>query len=270
MTHSETSVTQPVRIGLIGFGRAGRAVARVLLDDPTVRVGWVLRQSADLTGVNVTTALGSTAAGHGTIHSIVSTDPATLLREAPVDAIIDFSSASALSWYAPIAVEHGIAVVSAISHYGPAEQHLLSRLGRRGRLLWSPNISLGVNCLMLVATALRAALPHADIAVVEEHFRDKVGVSGTALRLASRLALDEHEVTSLRLGGTVGVHRVVFGLPDQIIRLSHESTSREAFGTGALFAVHQLLQRPCGLYTMEELLRSVLWPDLPAPVRASA
>lgn len=270
MIGSVDYMTPPIRVGLLGFGRAGRAVARVLLEDPTIRLRWVLRESDQLAGRPIAEALGSCAPESGTIHSGKDTDLFTLFSDVPVDAVVDFSSASALSAYAPLAVRHGVAVVSAISHYEQAELALLNRLGRRGRVAWSPNISLGVNCLMVVAAALRTALPHADVVVVEEHFREKAGISGTALRLASRLSIDEGSVTSLRLGGTIGIHSVLFGLPDQTIRISHESTSREAFGTGAVFAVRQLLQQPCGLYTMEQLLRPALWPDRGEQARASA
>lgn len=260
----------PLRIGLLGFGRAGRATARVLLDDPCVDLQWVLRQSDELAGRNVAELLGSGSNDGATIRSIGATDLGSLFIDHPVDVVIDFSSAAALDTYAPVAISHGCAVVSAVSHYDQAAQDLLVQLGRRGRVVWSPNISLGINCLMVVAEALRTALPGADVAVVEEHFRDKAGVSGTALRLAARLSVDERHVTSLRLGGIVGTHSVVFGLPDQTIRLSHESTTRDAFGNGALFAARHVMRRPYGLYSMEDLLRRTLWPDSDAPLPASA
>ena len=58
----------------------------------------------------------------------------------------------------------------------------------------------------------------------------------------------------LRAGGIIGVHEVLFGYPYQTVRLKHESISREAFGSGILFAIEHLQDKPNGFYTMEDLL----------------
>jgi 4-hydroxy-tetrahydrodipicolinate reductase len=76
--------------------------------------------------------------------------------------------------------------------------------------------------------------------------------------MARTLDLDEARITSLRLGGIVGHHEVVFGFPHQTVRLTHDSIRREAFGTGAAFALRELRQREAGFYTMEELIAGVM------------
>uniref|UniRef100_UPI0040486064 dihydrodipicolinate reductase C-terminal domain-containing protein n=1 Tax=Polynucleobacter sp. TaxID=2029855 RepID=UPI0040486064 len=52
----------------------------------------------------------------------------------------------------------------------------------------------------------------------------------------------------------IGTHEILFGFPYQTVRLKHESISREAFGNGILFAVEQLIGKPKGFYSMEDLL----------------
>jgi 4-hydroxy-tetrahydrodipicolinate reductase len=122
-------------------------------------------------------------------------------------------------------------------------------------VLYSPNITLGINFLIAASKVLQRIAPNADIEIVEEHFRDKKDVSGTALRIAEDLGLDKNRcVNSIRVGGIVGKHEVIFGLPYQTIRLEHESISRAAFGQGAIYAAKWLMKKEKGLYNMEEAL----------------
>ena len=91
---------------------------------------------------------------------------------------------------------------------------------------------------------------------MKEHFREKRGASGTALKIAEMLGLDKQtHVNSIRVGGIVGKHEVVFGLRNQTIRLTHEIISRAAFGAGALYAARSLQGAKSGFYTMEEIMR---------------
>ena len=108
---------------------------------------------------------------------------------------------------------------------------------------------------MIASKILQKIIPLADIEVIEEHFRDKKETSGTALRLANHLDIDPKlHVNSIRVGGIVGKHEVVFGLPNQTIRLVHESINRAAFGSGAAFAGKWLYHQSAGLYSMEQVI----------------
>jgi 4-hydroxy-tetrahydrodipicolinate reductase len=129
----------------------------------------------------------------------------------------------------------------------------------------SPNITLGINYLLVASQLLQHIAPFTDIEVIEEHFRDKAERSGTAMRIAETLGLDETKINSIRVGGIVGHHEVVFGFPFQTVRLVHDSISREAFGTGALFALRQLHNRSAGLYSYESILREAMLDALRQP-----
>ena len=52
--------------------------------------------------------------------------------------------------------------------------------------------------------------------------------------------IKEH-VNSIRVGRDSRQHEVVFGLPNQTIRIVHESLGREAFGQGAIYAAKWLM-----------------------------
>lgn len=246
--------TRSLRVGLVGFGRTGRDVARVLMDDASTSLAWVARQSDRLECQTAADVVGIDGSDDALIHSTRHTPAVELLRNGPVDVIIDFSSDSGLDYYAQAAEDAGTAIVSAVSRYPEAQQRRLAHLAERLPVLWSPNITLGINFLLLAGQTLQRIAPLADVQVTEEHFRDKKEVSGTALRLARALGAPHDAVHVTRAGGIIGVHEVLFGLPTQTVRLRHESISREAFGEGAVFAAAELVGRDPGMYRMEDLL----------------
>ena len=243
-----------LRVGLMGFGRTGREVAALLLTDKTMCLEWVVRRSDLLEHRSVPEFLGVESDEPGLIHSASEFSAGELLTKFPVDVIIDFSSDSGLDYYADAAAARGIAIVTAISRYSDARQRQLERCAVSTRVLWSPNITLGINFMLLAAQALQRMAPGVDVQIVEEHFRAKADVSGTALRLARALDMPEDAVHVIRAGGIIGVHEILFGFPAQTVRLRHEAISREAFGQGAVFAAKQIVDRDPGLYRMEDLL----------------
>lgn len=107
---------------------------------------------------------------------------------------------------------------------------------------------------MLAANLLQMVAPHADIEIVEEHFWMKKGVTTTAKIIAKSLGVGEGEIKSIRAGGIVGTHEVVFAFPSPTVRLRHESVNPEAFGESALFCAGQMEFLSSGLCTMEDLL----------------
>jgi len=72
--------------------------------------------------------------------------------------------------------------------------------------------------------------------------------------MADALDVNKDEINSIRAGGIVGKHEVIFGFPYQTVRLIHESISREAFGNGALFVAQNLVTKKPGLYNFEDVL----------------
>lgn len=245
-----------LRVGLFGFGRTGQLVAREVLADPALELAWVVRRSARQDGACVGQVLGHERQ-HGELVPLERFE-AGVRAGAPctVDVIIDFSGDAGVRSYESVAAA-GVRVVSAVSRYGAQGLAALDRMAQRTAVLHSPNITVGINFLLVAARAMRRLAPDADVAVLEEHFRDKPDVSGTAVRIAE--ALDVHpdaRVHSIRAGGIVGRHEVIFGLPNQTVRLVHESIHRAAFGRGAIFAARWLHGRGPGLYTMEDAVRA--------------
>jgi 4-hydroxy-tetrahydrodipicolinate reductase len=130
----------------------------------------------------------------------------------------------------------------------------LKELSKITKVFWSPNITLGVNYLLIAAKFLKKIAPDVDIEIIEEHFKQKQGISGTAIKIAQALDLKISDINNVRAGGIVGKHEVIFGFPYQTVRLIHESISREAFGNGVIFVAQNLVNKQIGFYTFEELL----------------
>jgi len=243
-----------MRVGLFGFGRAGKAVATVLLQSEEVDLCWVVRKTTNLQHRSVPEFLGITDDNQGLIFTKDEYTPAELFDTHPVDVIIDFSSDDAILAYGEEAAKRGICIVTAISSYPQTTIDHLKTIANQTRILWSPNITIGINFLLIAAKILKTIAPYTDIELIEEHFKNKKEVSGTALKISQTLSLSEADIKSVRAGGIIGRHEIIFGFPHQTVRLIHESISREAFGNGALFAAKRLIDRKNGLYNMEDLL----------------
>lgn len=236
-----------IKVGLMGYGKAGQAVAQVLLEDSRFDLCWIARRTA--TGTNETLA--------DSAIPIIGLDQFTLgewLDAHPVDALIDFSNSDAVTMYGEEVRRRELMLVSAISSYGENELAFMRSLGADTRVMCSPNMTLGINFLIQAARLLRTIAPFADVEILEQHFRDKPEISGTARKLADSLEIDDDRITSLRLGGIVGHHEVIFGFPYQTLRIIHNSIERKAFGTGAAFALTELAGCSKGFYTFDDLL----------------
>lgn len=247
-----------INVGLIGYGKAGKAVAQVLASTPGISLRWIARRTP-------TCEVASCEITHVPIWGMQSDTLEHWLKADPVDALVDFSTPESVYMYGEQVRQRNLMLVTAISAYPQETLAYLTQIGLEARVMSSPNITLGINFLILAAKLLRSIAPFADVEIVEQHFREKPEISGTARKIAEQLDVEGDRITSLRLGGIVGHHEVIFGFPNQTVRLTHESIRREAFGTGAVFALQELATLPIGFYTFEELLLQKMRQELLKP-----
>ncbi len=236
-----------IKVGLVGYGKAGKAVATVLAQDARYQLCWIARrkttEQTHLDGYPMVPLVG-----------LDRCDFDNWFDSHPVDAVVDFALPETVYQYADALIRHRSMLVSAVSAYNSEQQAFLRQLGEVCPVMSSPNITLGINFLLMAAKMLRDIAPFADVEVVEQHFREKPEVSGTARKIASSLGLEDEHITSLRMGGIVGHHEVIFGFPHQTVRLVHDAIRREAFGTGVAFALQELATCPAGCYSFDELM----------------
>ena len=227
-----------IKVGILGStGRVGSLLIDDLSNDSEARVAAV--HVFDKLVKNLPT------------DTIVTNDMKVLFDES--DVIIDFSSEESIKIYGEVAAENGIKIVSAVSHYSEETIEYIKKLSEKTVTFWSPNITLGVNYILVISKFMKKIAPNIDIQIVEEHFKGKNEISGTAKVLASNLDVDNNEIKSIRAGGIVGKHEIIFGFPFQTVRLTHESISREAFGNGVIFVVKNIIDKEKGFYKEEGL-----------------
>lgn len=244
-----------IKVGLLGFGKTGRAVASVLLESELVDLRWIVRKSKKLEHRSVSEFLGIPSNGQGLIYSAMEFTASQVLTKMPVDVIIDFSSQDGIDYYLEEAKIRKIKIITAISEYSSEKLQNIQEASNYTTIVCSPNITVGINFLLIAAKILRQIAPYADIEIIEEHFKQKPEISGTSKILANNLGIKSENIKSIRAGGIIGKHEILFGFPYQTVRLQHESISREAFGNGILFALNNLPDVKNGLFTMEDLMK---------------
>lgn len=243
-------------------GRMGRVVETICSADPELEI-----------------AAGFDLLGTGEREFPVCSSPAEFQGQA--DVVVDFSSPAALDGLLEFGLKRSIPLVLATTGYSPAQLAAIQRAAGEIPIFRSANMSLGVNVLLeLVRSAARALGESYDVEIVERHHNKKVDApSGTALMIADAAAealpyqpdyvydrqsvrqprgKAEIGISSVRGGGIVGDHEVIFAGRDEVIELRHTAMSRDVFASGAVRAARFLttVGRP-GLYTMSDLLRAL-------------
>ena len=191
-----------------------------------------------------------------------------------VDCIVDFSHHSCTNALLDFAVSHQLPLVLATTGQTDEERAAISAAAEKIPLFFAANYSLGIALLIELAKKTAAAMPEAEIEIIEKHHDRKLDApSGTALALAKAIqevrpaatvncgrsgqgkrTPDEIGIHAIRMGNIVGEHEVMVGTPNQTITLKHEAHSRALFAEGALAAAEFLCGRPAGLYDMTSLI----------------
>lgn len=196
------------------------------------------------------------------------------LGEREADVVIDFSHHTAACDVAAYAVKIGAAAVIGTTGHTAEEKAAISRAAETVPVFYSGNMSLGIAVLCRLAKQAAACFPDADIEIVETHHNRKADApSGTAHMLfeavrsvrpnavehcgragEGKRTRDEVGISSLRMGGIVGIHEIHICTGNQVLTLRHEALSREMLAEGAVDAARFILGKQPGLYGMEDLL----------------
>lgn len=186
------------------------------------------------------------------------------LSELPVKPgfLIDFTLPEGTAAAADWCRDNGVPMVSGVTGLGDTVEQKLRSAAERIPLLWSPNLSLGVNLLADLAARAAAVLGN-DIPVAIEdihHQWKKDAPSGTALMLGDRVASgrggDDSAIgySSIREGEVIGEHTVRFAMDGEEFELVHRAHARSIYALGALNAGKWLMRQPPGLYSAADWL----------------
>ena len=197
------------------------------------------------------------------------------------DVIIDFSTPDASVELARAsAARGGPALVIGSTGLSPEQDAEILKAAGTVAIVRSGNFSLGVNIRigLVEHAAQRLDARDWDIEVLETHHRRKADApSGTALMLGEAAANGRGEdladvrrapydglagpresggigFASLRAGGVIGEHTVLFASDDEVLTLSHSAIDRSLFAKGAVAAAAWVRNRKPGLYDMQDVL----------------
>lgn len=204
----------------------------------------------------------------------------TDLAQCDVDAdvLIDFSTATAVSPLLDVAIAKKMPVVICTTGLNEEQIQSVHDAAKVIPVLFSANMSLGVNLLISLAKKATAILTQAnfDIEIIESHHNQKIDApSGTALAIADginevlnkeyaytydrsqeRVKREKKEIGihAIRGGTIVGEHTILYAGQDEIIELTHRAMSKDIFAVGAVNAAKFLATQEAGLYNMGHLM----------------
>lgn len=262
------------RVAIIGAsGRMGRA----LIEASVQSEGIVLAGATESVGHEAVGQDAGLLAGVGGQGVAVSGSLTDCLPG--VDVVIDFSRPQATLANVAACQAAGRRIVIGTTGFAPEELDQIKAAAEVIPIMMAPNMSVGVNlCLKLLDVAARVLGDEVDIEVIEAHHRHKVDApSGTALRMGEVVAealgrrLEDCAVygrqgitgerdrktigfETIRAGDIVGEHTVMFAGEGERVEVTHKASSRMTFARGALRAAGWLMDRPAGLYDMQDVL----------------
>lgn len=224
-----------MKIALIGYGRMGREVERLMV-------------------------------GRG--HEVVAVfdednlPTAGALRASGAELAIEFTTPEAVFDNIISCFEAGVAVVSGttgwLDRWGEAVFRCES-MG--GTLFYASNYSIGVNLFFRLSAQLAGMMRDFEqysVALSEtHHIHKKDAPSGTALTLAGAIEQFGHAmppIESIREGEVTGIHSVEWTSEVDKITLTHESLSRLGLAQGVVMAAEWVRGRT-GIFSMDDLLR---------------
>jgi 4-hydroxy-tetrahydrodipicolinate reductase len=174
------------------------------------------------------------------------------------DVVIDFTIAEASEKLLSKMVSMKKAYIIGTTGFSDAQKNLIIDAARIIPIVFSPNMSLGVNVFFKLAQEAARALPGYDVEIIEaHHVHKKDAPSGTALHaggLIEKVTKRSVKYQSIREGEIVGDHRVILSGPSERLELFHHAASRDNFAAGALVAAKWAVQQKPGLYTMKDVL----------------
>ncbi len=196
-----------------------------------------------------------------------------------LDVIIDFTSPASTMHWVEVCKAQKISMVIGTTGLGDEDLEKIKAVANTIPIVQAPNMSVGMNVLFrMVGEAAKLLGEEYDVEIVEHHHRFKKDApSGSALGLLNSIAESKGEnpddiaifgrhglestrkegeiaVHSVRLGDTVGEHKVYFGNLGETITFSHSVHTRDTFALGAIRAAKWIVGKTPGLYSMRDVL----------------
>lgn len=195
------------------------------------------------------------------------------------DVLIEFTHPQPTLEHLKACAQSGTAMVIGTTGLSHQQVEELKGLADKTRVVFAPNMSVGVNLMFKVVENIAKVLTEGyDVEIVEAHHRlKKDAPSGTAIKLAQIIAQalgrdlekvgvygrkgitgertkDEIGIMTVRAGDIVGEHNVTFCGIGERLEIIHRAHNRDNFARGAVRAAQWIVDQPPGLYDMQDVL----------------
>ncbi|MGE5626627.1 MAG: 4-hydroxy-tetrahydrodipicolinate reductase [Solirubrobacterales bacterium] len=252
-----------IKVGLIGLGRTGMHIASEIFEQNNMElVAAICSPKSEKRGMT----LGSLIFDKENPLVITSSEELkeTIFKTKP-DVIVDFSTPNATMENSRLLSSLKVNIVIGTTGFTDEELNELRSLPLKyhNGIVYAPNITLGVNTLMLLSNIAANILSNYDFQITETHHKHKKdSPSGTAKKIAMEMERGLESsgsdykvipINSIRAGGVIGKHEIqVIGEYDKI-EISHESFSRKVFAQGAVQGINYVYKKT-GYFEMREVL----------------
>ena len=262
-----------IKVCIIGAaGRMGRNIAASIYNDGDCEItGAIDRKDSEFLNQHI-----YELAGCGKGGALITDD---LLSAASLsDVLIDFTGAAPTVNNLPLYKEAGKPIVIGSTGLSNEEKLKIKDLSKSIPVVFAPNMSLGVNVALKLIEEAAKALQGYDIELSEIHHKMKKDApSGTAMAMAQAAAKganidlekeavysrhgmigerkeNEIGIQTLRGGDVAGDHTVYFFGNGERLEITHIAHSRQTFANGAVKAAKWIVNKPFGLYNMQDVL----------------
>ena len=194
------------------------------------------------------------------------------------DVLIDFTLPAAIENNINLAIKHNKPIVIGTTGLKSKHMQMISDAGKNIPVLYSRNMSFGLNAILLTVNKLAKMLKNKyDVDILDLHHRNKIdSPSGTALAIGEQVAKgmgiantdyvidssDKHKYdfatkigfSVIRSGDIIGEHNLIFANDYERITLSHSISNRSVFAKGAVQCAMWLYDKEPGLYSMHDVI----------------
>jgi 4-hydroxy-tetrahydrodipicolinate reductase len=236
-----------MKIALIGYGKMGKAIEAIAIED-----------------------------GHEVVLKIDITNADDLTHEnlQRSDVAIEFTTPENAVNNIMQCFNAGVPVVCGTTGWlDKLEDVLKSCKEKNGTFLSTTNFSIGVNIFFEInkyAATLMSSHKEYNISIEETHHTQKKDApSGTAITLAEQLLqkiatknkwvnntshnIEELEIISKRIDPAAGTHKIQYSSSVDDIEIIHTAHNRQGFAKGALLAA-EFIKDKKGIFTMKDVL----------------
>lgn len=175
-----------------------------------------------------------------------------------IDGIIDFSSFEALKSNLILAKKLKVPMVIGTTNHSEENILEIQKSSKSIPIFLDSNFSLQFNVFLSMLRNL-SSLKNNEFLLQEIHHKTKKDTpSGSAKKIIEQLQRINIDVytNSIRIADVIGEHSLsIFG-ESEILEIKHTAKSREIFCVGAVKALDFIKSKKCGLYNMEDLIKS--------------